>query len=263
MRRKLIIIFGLCLIGLAMIGGTSAFLVANGHTAEMVATEGVDVKVTEMVHEGGEPRPFENIEGAMPGDKFSKVTEVWGVGRDAAWVRAKLKETGVKADGTAATTENALIVDIDRVHWLDPGDGYYYYNAMLEQGQKTHPLMTMVAVRDDLGDEHQGAKFNMELVVEVVQAAQNGNSVLEARGWPGTPEEGEWPSVVVPNTGAAWVNQGGAVVIITGGAMVLAVAAVMVKRYVLVENVKTSGKISGKKGGTIKKRATVKKVRRK
>ena len=253
MKRKLLLALGLCIVGVAMIGGTSVFFATRGHTSGKIATEGVEISITETT-EGG-LKPFEDIVGAMPGESFEKVTEVWGVGGDEAWVRAKIQETGVLADGTTLAMIDALVADIDPARWLDPGDGYYYYVEALSKGQKTTPLMTTVKVREELGDEHQGAKVDVHLEVQAVQAAQNGNNVLEAQGWPGMPEEG---GIAVPNTeGLPQIAEIGVVVSIGAGFIVtmFVMALVLTKGFVVDKAVVGRMAPKAAKGTVVKKSA--------
>ena len=85
-------------------------------------------------------------------------------------------------DGTAADL-SLLVLDIDTTKWTEK-DGWYYYNEMLQPGDTTPPLFTAVSFSENMPNLYQEATAKIDVKAQAVQAANNGDTVLEAAGWP-------------------------------------------------------------------------------
>ena len=183
---KIIIVLSL-VIGI-MIGGTSAFFVASDRTHNIITTSGVAVEIietTDAVDDNGEPVPFQNIANAVPGETYSKIPTVKNIDDGSAWLRIHIVRTADLTNGnTVAVDDDVLELDINTQYWLTNGDGYYYYYRALDSGQITEPLFTVVTIKDNLQNEYNGATFNLKLVAQAVQTANNGDDVYAAEGWP-------------------------------------------------------------------------------
>lgn len=63
-------------------------------------------------------------------------------------------------------------------------DGYYYYNKALKPGEVTVPIFTAVTFNAAMGNEYQNAAATVDVFAQAVQTANNGDTVLNAQGWP-------------------------------------------------------------------------------
>ena len=177
---------GLSLLAVAMVGGTSAFFATSEKTHNIITTSGVAIELIEDTDEtgvDGRPIPFTNIEDAMPGDRISKIPKIKNVDETDVYVRMKLTASVEFENGeTQEISPDLFELDISR-SW-SPQNGYYVYMRTLGTGEATHPLFTTVTLPKKLADEYQHAKFSLSIHGEAVQAVNNGNSPLEAEGWP-------------------------------------------------------------------------------
>jgi hypothetical protein len=185
-KQKILAISIIAILGSLVVGGTSAYYTFTERTHNIITTSGIAIELIEDTDEigaDGRPIPFTNIEGAMPGDKISKIPKVKNIDDGDAFVRMKViagieKENGETEEIPLKTFE----LDISR-SW-SPKDGYYYYMRPLHSGETTMQLFTTVSIPDSLPDRYQHATFSLTIYAEAVQVANNGESALEAQGWP-------------------------------------------------------------------------------
>lgn len=69
-------------------------------------------------------------------------------------------------------------------HRLDGKDGYYYYKEALKPGEVTAPIFTAVTFKPEMGNEYQNATATVDVSAQAVQTANNGDTVMDAKGWP-------------------------------------------------------------------------------
>lgn len=104
-------------------------------------------------------------------------------------------------DGTAETPAVTLVeLDVGDGDWdWTYKDGYYYYNSAVGKEESTTALFKAVKFSEWAGNEYQHCTINVHVYAEAVQAANNGESALDAAedSWPGsedvvgTPFDGE------------------------------------------------------------------------
>lgn len=188
MSKKKVFIIALlvCCIAIAATGSL-AYFTASEQAHNVITTGSVKISLQELARaegEDGELVPFENLEGIMPGAECSKIVQVKNEGKNAAWVRLSVEKAIELAAGISAEPDLGLIsMDIDLVNWLEQ-DGYYYYLKPLEPGETTEPLFTEVRFDKDMGNDFKGCTISLGVKAYAVQTANNGDSVLEAKGWP-------------------------------------------------------------------------------
>ena len=133
---------------------------------------------------GGDPVPFADVIGVMPGAEVSKVVEVENTGDKDAYVRIRLdKELTLMEDAAGETDLSLIGLNIDTENWTEK-DGWYYYGRVLKTGETTEPLFTSVAFSKDMGDVYQNGRVKIAVHASAVQADNNGDSAREAAGWP-------------------------------------------------------------------------------
>lgn len=179
MKRKLFI-FGLSMLILSMsVLGSLAYFTQEETAHNIITTGSIDI---ELVETDGEGRPFEDVKSAMPGGAYGKVVTVKNTGPNDAFVRIKVEESILRADGTQGDT-GLITLDINTEKW-ELKDGYYYYKSILAPGNSTEPLFTQVSISPAMGNDYQKCKINVDVSAQAVQVANNGSSALTAAGWP-------------------------------------------------------------------------------
>lgn len=181
MKRK-ILILSVLVICLAMIAaGSLAYYTADTKAHNVITTGSVDIELNEWANEERTEK-FENQTGVMPGKDVTKIVEVKNVGTGSAWVCVQMF-VDVYAENGEGLPPEPVKLDINTTDWTY-FDGYYYYNKPLAPGATTEPLFTTVSFDEQMGNEYQNAKAMIDITAIAVQSANNGETVLEATGWP-------------------------------------------------------------------------------
>ena len=165
--------------------GTLAYFTAQETAHNVITSGGVDIQLHEFSERGNEELvPWEDVDGVMPGAEISKIAVVENTGASAAWVRVSVTKTITLARGVQGTPDPSLLkLNINTTDWTEQG-GYYYYNHSLLPGETTTPLFTTVTFAPEMGNMYQNSNAEIEVKADAVQFANNGDTVLEAQGWP-------------------------------------------------------------------------------
>ena len=167
-------------------GGTLAYFSADQHAHNVVTTGGVGIELLEWA-DLDKTVPFEDVEGVMPGEAVVKVVEVENTGQAPAWVRVKADvavELAEGAEAPAGDLADVVAIDFDTANWTER-DGWWYCNEILAAGEATSPLFEHVMFAGaDMGDPYQGCTVAVDVCAQAVQSDNNGESALEAAGWP-------------------------------------------------------------------------------
>ena len=176
MKRKILILSVLAICIATFAAGTIAFFTAEGKAHNVITTGGVEIAVQEWADDE-KTKPFENLSGVMPNTTVTKIAEVKNTGASDAWVRVKVeKNIKLQGEGTPDLTLNTA-------DWTEK-DGYYYYSKPLKPGEITAPIFTAVTFKPDMGNEYQNATATVDVSAQAVQTANNGDTVMDAKGWP-------------------------------------------------------------------------------
>lgn len=128
--------------------------------------------------------PFESPIDVLPGIVVSKIVEVENTGKGAAWIRISVLKAIELAAGKEGQVDTDLVgLKLNNEYWTER-DGYYYYNVALQPGQTTQPLFTEVEFSALMSNLYQQSKAILTIQAQGVQVANNGETVLEAAGWP-------------------------------------------------------------------------------
>ncbi len=197
MKRKIaaISLIVLCLTILA--SGTLAYFSAQERAHNVITTGGIDIMLIEKTRdETGilTDFPEEGISGVMPGMAVSKIVSVQNVGASEAWIRIRLDKHILGANGAElpAVLANGVQVmqfSLNSGKWIDGEDGYYYYTDPVPAGQTTEIFFEEVRFALEMGNAYQNCTANILVDAQAVQTANNGNTVLEAKGWPAEVDE--------------------------------------------------------------------------
>lgn len=182
MKRKLLILSVLAICIATLAAGTLAYFTSEGKAHNVITTGGVEIAVQEWADEE-KTKPFEDLTGIMPGMTVTKIAEIKNTGASDAWVRVKV-EKNIKLQGEG-TPDTALVeLNLNLTDWTLGEDGYLYYNKVLKPGEVTEPLFTAVTFNVTMGNEYQNATATVDVVAHAVQTANNGDTVMDAKGWP-------------------------------------------------------------------------------
>ena len=169
----------ICIATLA--AGTLAYFTSEGTAHNVITTGGVEIMVREWADEDRQT-PFEDLTGIMPGMTVTKIAEIKNTGASDAWVRVKVeKNIQLKGEGTPDT--GLVELALNTADWTER-DGYYYYTKALKSGEVTAPIFTAVTFNAAMGNEYQNATATVDVFAQAVQTANNGDTVLNAQGWP-------------------------------------------------------------------------------
>lgn len=175
MKKKVTMIAVLAIMIAIVSLGSLAFFTASRTAANVIRTGSIAIQLNDKTAEGTD---FVSADGVMPGDAVSKVVSVTNIGENAAWVRIKLTNTAPEG-----LSFDDITLDIDSAKWTRQGD-WYYCNASVEPGATTSNLFTTVTFSEHLTNAYQSKTFNIDVIAEAVQTANNGASALAAAGWP-------------------------------------------------------------------------------
>lgn len=185
--RKRIAFAALVALSLALFitSGTLAYFSDDAKADNVITTGGVDIELKEMAipEDGGDPVPFEDREGVMPGMEISKIVTVVNTGESPAYVRVKVGKEIVLSNGSSENVDSSLIYyNTNTKDWTEK-DGYYYYREAVEPNTETTPLFTTVTFDKEMGNMYQNCTAHINVSADAVQVANNGSSALEAAGW--------------------------------------------------------------------------------
>ena len=187
MKKKLIAA-ALLVMGIAILSaGTIAYFTSQTTAHNVITYGGVDIVLEEwMDEECKTPYPTDEAVSAMPGQTVTKVVTVRNTDADA-FVRAQFHITVLDADGDKINPENldeAIVIECGE-EWVKAEDGWYYYSKPLKVGQVTPPLFSEVVFDGpNMTNEYQNCTVTVDVIAQAVQAANNGDSAMDAQGWP-------------------------------------------------------------------------------
>lgn len=181
MKRKLLILSVLVICIATLAAGTLAYFTSEGTAHNVITTGGVDITLQEWADEG-KTKPFEDLTGIMPGMTVTKIAEIKNTGASEAWVRVKV-EKNIRLAGEGEVNPDLVELALDTANWTEK-DGYYYYNKALKPGEVTAPIFSAVTFNASMGNEYQNATATVDVYAQAVQTANNGETALNAQGWP-------------------------------------------------------------------------------
>ena len=181
MKRKLLILSVLAICVAILAAGSLAYFTSEGKAHNVITSGGVEIAVQEWADEE-KTEPFEDLTGVMPDTTVTKIAEIKNTGASAAWVRVKV-EKAIKLTGDGIPDVSMVQLDVNTTDWTEK-DGYFYYTKALKPGEITAPIFTAVTFKADMGNEYQNATATVDVSAQAVQTANNGDTVMDAKGWP-------------------------------------------------------------------------------
>jgi hypothetical protein len=163
-RKKIIIILGIIatLLLLASRGTFSWLKALDKKTNDFKTGQyGFSVNLKDVFQTPASPM--------KPGDQVMKIVNVKNEGDISAIVRVMVFPVIIAADGKTplpAKLGEEILVDINTNYWTDGGDGYYYYNKILESGKQSENLFNVVALNPTLGEKYKNATLFIDIKSE-------------------------------------------------------------------------------------------------
>lgn len=185
MKRKILLFSILTICVATLAAGSLAYFTAEDTVHNVITSGGIDIDLLEWANEEKtEEFPSEGVTGVMPGAEITKIVEVKNTGSNEAWIRVKAVKDIHLAQGVEGDVNLGLMVlDFDTEKWTEK-DGYYYYKEPLASGETTTPLFASVTFDVKMDNRYQGSTATVDVVAQAVQIANNGDTVMDAKGWP-------------------------------------------------------------------------------
>ena len=191
MKKKILLAAAVMICLAVGASGTLAYFTSENTAHNVITSGGINIEVVEKTKtkEGTlEDFPKEGMSGVMPGTDVSKIVSVKNIGESEEWIRVQVESSIKAADGAdlPLTIENVGPVMTYTVGggWSLGEDGYYYYAKPVAAGETTDILFDAVKFAPEMGNTYQNCTANIEISAQAVQTANNGKTVLEAKGWP-------------------------------------------------------------------------------
>lgn len=185
-HRYIVVTVGLlCCMGL----GFSTAFISRRITAKNIITFGsVKIQLHETCLDGN------GIEVAFNPDSVTKLTSkevqnrifrVENISKHPLYVRLSFSVLGTDRDGEKFDTRKCFRVNTELKEWIYQ-DGWYYYDSILESGEKTEALVAdMICDMEQILSCYPGSNFELSVQAQAVQSEYNQlESVILAEGWP-------------------------------------------------------------------------------
>ena len=180
MKRKLILLFAIAALISILSTGTLAYHVVYGTAENVITTGNVDL----VLHNRNADGSTVSDKGVLclPGSVVDRVVTVENAGEQPFYVRISLRKY---VENSTLPAQDCLNIAVDTVNWT-LRDGYYYYHEALQPGMTTSPLFTEVEIDAvNVDNAYLGKTLMLDVSAYAVQSRNNGESVMDAVGWPG------------------------------------------------------------------------------
>lgn len=172
-------ILALCLVAVlaatAVIGGTLAYFTDNDDQATNTFTVGnVEIELTEP---NWDSTGVEDAPEVYPGEPLAKDPTVENVGANPCFVRVQVTGLDCLIEEGVSEEEIGLRYlyqsGYNTADWTYL-DGWYYYNGVLAEGEKTTPVFDQIVIPSDLHNDvtEDGAEIAEDASFDVVVTAQ-------------------------------------------------------------------------------------------
>lgn len=181
-KQKKYLALALAILAIALFSGsTLAYYTVIGTATNVVTSGNIRLAIHETT-DNGDPFPKDGV-NVIPGDTVTKEVAIQNICNHPFWLRVELVKGSSKEALSAA--EVLQIQGLNRDNWTEHGT-YYYYNEILQPGERTEALFTGVHIKGALVDQHDiGTALTITVKAEAVQSEHNpAQNPWEASGWP-------------------------------------------------------------------------------
>ena len=160
MKRKISIVSLCCLLlSVLLAGATLAYLRQSGTDRTSMDTGRLTGELIQEYTPAG---------AVYPGDRLEHTAAAKNTGSLDMVVRMRVAAQWGSAPGLDA---EIFQVDYNSSHWLDGGDGYYYYKGILKAGKTTPELCETITLKSDAGNAYMEQAGAAVVTLECLQAS--------------------------------------------------------------------------------------------
>ena len=182
-KKKIILIVSVVII-IVLAAGSSAFFVKSGISKNTITASNVKIDVVMTEEKNGSTVVVSGKTPIVPGSNVSRIARVKNTGKEDAWVRVYLSVSDGNREMSVHDFGYVEVDGINTTSWTEK-DGYYYYDRPLASGETSDPLFDELRFADDMGNSYAGSNLSFNVNGEGTQVKHNGDSALDAQGWPG------------------------------------------------------------------------------
>ena len=190
--KKRIFALAVVLTCLSILASTTlAYFTDIGTARNVITSGGIGIELIEQQLVGGTLQPWPEMPvPVMPGTAVSKIASAKNL-EQPAWIRMNYTVTvydaaGKTMDVPADELAEVIVIEPDGTEWIRK-DGWWYYKAAVNTGETTEPLFEEVVFSGPhMDNKYQNCTVEVIVKAQGVQTANNGESALEAAGWPAT-----------------------------------------------------------------------------
>ncbi len=192
MKSKMLLIAMVVACAAIATSGSYAYFVTQDRVHNVITTDSVKIEVEHWLetNEGLIPDPAEPIQ-VMPGITVKKVVTVKNKEAES-YIRAKYELLMKDAEGriielTSEELGEKVQFVMNQTDWVRKTDDseWWYYKHGVATDASTNPMFTGISFDGaNITNEYQNCTVEMKVKAQAVQIANNGNSAVEATGWP-------------------------------------------------------------------------------
>ncbi len=190
MKKKIFVICIAAVILAIAVGSSLAYFVSSEKAHNVITTGNVNIKLIEKTYSSDGKLidfPKEGIDNVLPGSTVDKIVYVENTGSATVWIRlkvyARITKGGEELPTTLGDDNIPAITFTPSEDWVEK-DGYYYYTKPVSSKGTTDHFIDKVFFSTKIDNNYQQCNANLIVQAEAVQVANNGNTVLDATGWP-------------------------------------------------------------------------------
>lgn len=165
-KKKILAVALAASMAVLAVGGSSLAYFTDTDSADNVFTVG-NIKI-DLTEPKWEAEGKEEAKDMYPGEPVAKDPTVTNTGANPAVVRIKV----TFPDGYNFTYRTDYVTGKLGDHWVDGGDGYFYYTLPLDNKENptTDALFDQVVLGTNVTDDYTGEEKHIDVKVEAVQA---------------------------------------------------------------------------------------------
>ena len=193
MKKKIILVAAVAICAAILASGTIAYFTAEDEVHNVITSDAVDIQIEEWqeTDEGLVPYPKKDPIEVMPGVTVSKIATVKNMEAEA-YIRAKFEVVIIDANGdvmqiSPETLASIITLTMNGEDWIrkDGDSEWWYYADSVATGASTEAFFTEVVFDGpNMTNEYQNCTVEVIVDAQAVQTENNGDSAIEAAGWP-------------------------------------------------------------------------------
>ncbi len=182
--KKKLTIISLCLLLCIGFFSSVAYLIRTIDTDNVITFGNLKLQlINKTLDSNGKEVDVDKLEEKLSAASLSRRIRVKNICDNDMYVRVKVKLNGKKGDESFPVDVYADC-NYNRADWQEK-DGWWYYNSVLSSGKETENLLDTIEFNlNNLTSKYSGSKIIFNVEAQAVQSKNNGDSALNAEGWP-------------------------------------------------------------------------------